>query len=58
MASTDLAELTAWPSGWPAAAVPEGGVRLIGVSLGGLTDAPPPTLFGLGPGRRPPHARR
>ena len=35
------------------AAVPEGGVRLIGVSLGGLTDAPPPTLFGLGLGLPP-----
>jgi DNA polymerase-4 len=48
VASTDLAELTAVAQRLARAAVPEGGVRLIGVSLGGLTDAPPPTLFGLG----------
>jgi DNA polymerase IV len=54
VASTDLAELTAVAQRLARAAVPEGGVRLIGVSLGGLTDAPPPTLFGLGPGQPPP----
>ena len=54
VASTDLGELTAVAQRLARAAVPEGGVRLIGVSLGGLTDAPPPTLFGLGPGQPPP----
>jgi DNA polymerase IV len=54
VASTDLAELTAVAQRLARAAVPEGGVRLIGVSLGGLTDAPPPTLFGLGPVQPPP----
>ena len=50
LASTDLGELTAVAQRLARAAVPEGGVRLIGVSLGGLTDAPPPTLFGPGDG--------
>jgi DNA polymerase-4 len=54
VASTDLGVLTAVAQRLARAAVPEGGVRLIGVSLGGLTDAPPPTLFGLGPGQPPP----
>jgi DNA polymerase IV len=49
-ASTDLGELTAVAQRLARAAVPEGGVRLIGVSLGGLTDIPPPTLFGPGAG--------
>ena len=53
VASTDLGELTAVAQRLARAAVPEGGVRLIGVSLGGLTDAPPPTLFGLGLGLPP-----
>lgn len=48
-ASTDLAGLTAVAQRLARAAVPEGGVRLIGVSLGGLTDDPPPALFGPGP---------
>ncbi len=58
VASTDLGELTAVAQRLARAAVPEGGVRLIGVSLGGLTDAPPPTLFGLGLGLPRPVAAR
>ncbi len=49
-ASTDLGGLTAVAQRLVRAAVPEGGVRLIGVSLAGLTDDPPPALFGTGPG--------
>lgn len=45
VASTDLASLTTVAQRLARAAVPEGGVRLIGVSLGGLTDDPPPALF-------------
>jgi DNA polymerase IV len=49
-ASTDLASFTAVAQRLARAAVPEGGVRLIGVSLAGLTDDPPPALFEtLGP---------
>jgi DNA polymerase-4 len=44
-ASTDLGALTAVAQRLANAAVPEGGVRLIGVSLAGLTDDPPPALF-------------
>jgi DNA polymerase IV len=44
-ASTDLAALTAVAQRLALAAVPEGGVRLIGVSLAGLGDEPPPALF-------------
>jgi DNA polymerase-4 len=44
-ASTDLGGLTAVAQRLADAAVPEGGVRLIGVSLAGLTDDPPPALF-------------
>ncbi|OLT10874.1 DNA polymerase IV [Pseudonocardia sp. CNS-139] len=44
-ASTDLAVLTAVAQRLARAAVPEGGVRLIGVSLAGLGDDPPPALF-------------
>jgi DNA polymerase-4 len=44
-ASTDLGALTAVAQRLARAAVPEGGVRLIGVSLAGLTDDPPPALF-------------
>jgi DNA polymerase-4 len=44
-ASTDLTALTAVAQRLARAAVPEGGVRLIGVSLAGLTDDPPPALF-------------
>jgi DNA polymerase IV len=44
-ASTDLGGLTAVAQRLARAAVPEGGVRLIGVSLAGLTDDPPPALF-------------
>jgi DNA polymerase IV len=45
LASTDLAVLTATAHRLAEAAVPAGGVRLIGVSLAGLTDDPPPALF-------------
>lgn len=45
VASADLATLTAVAQRLARAAVPEGGVRLIGVSLAGLTDDPPPALF-------------
>lgn len=45
VASTDLAALTAVAQRLATAAVPEGGVRLIGVSLAGLIDDPPPALF-------------
>ncbi len=44
-ASTDLAALTAVAQRLALAAVPDGGVRLIGVSLAGLGDDPPPALF-------------
>jgi DNA polymerase-4 len=44
-ASTDLAALTAVAQRLARTAVPEGGVRLIGVSLAGLDDDPPPALF-------------
>jgi DNA polymerase-4 len=44
-ASTDLGALTAVAQRLALTAVPEGGVRLIGVSLAGLTDNPPPALF-------------
>jgi DNA polymerase-4 len=43
--STDLQTLTAVAQRLARTAVPEGGVRLIGVSLAGLIDNPPPTLF-------------
>ncbi|GAA1301695.1 DNA polymerase IV [Pseudonocardia xinjiangensis] len=43
--STDLPTLTAVAQRLARAAVPEGGVRLIGVSLAGLIDDPPPALF-------------
>ncbi|MGQ0572619.1 MAG: DNA polymerase IV [Pseudonocardia sp.] len=49
VASTDLAALTAVAQRLARVAVPDGGVRLIGVSLAGLTDAPPPALFGSDP---------
>jgi DNA polymerase-4 len=45
VASTDLGALTATAQRLAGAAVPAGGVRLIGVSLAGLTDDPPPALF-------------
>jgi DNA polymerase-4 len=45
VASTDLGTLTATAQRLAGAAVPAGGVRLIGVSLAGLTDDPPPALF-------------
>ena len=44
-ASTDLGALTAVAQRLARSAVPAGGVRLIGVSLAGLTDDPPPALF-------------
>ena len=56
--STDLAALTATAQRLVRAAVPDGGVRLIGVSLAGLTDSPPPALFeATAPARRPPSNR-
>lgn len=45
VASADLGVLTAVAQRLARAAVPEGGVRLLGVSLGGLGDDPPPALF-------------
>ncbi|WP_300019191.1 DNA polymerase IV [Pseudonocardia sp.] len=45
VASTDLGALTAVAQRLARAAVPEGGVRLIGVSLAGLGDDSPPALF-------------
>jgi DNA polymerase-4 len=45
LATTDLATLTSVAQRLARNAVPEGGVRLIGVSLAGLGDAPPPALF-------------
>lgn len=44
-ACTDLPALTAVAQRLARAAVPEGGVRLIGVSLAGLSEIPPPALF-------------
>jgi DNA polymerase-4 len=44
-ASTDLATLTAVAQRLARTAVPEGGVRLVGVSLSGLSESPPPALF-------------
>ncbi|WP_433507737.1 DNA polymerase IV [Pseudonocardia halophobica] len=44
-ASTDLATLTAVAQRLARTAVPEGGVRLVGVSLSGLAESPPPALF-------------
>ena len=55
-ASTDLAALTATAQRLARAAVPEGGVRLLGVSLAGLGDEPPPALFTTAP--EPTGARR
>jgi DNA polymerase-4 len=43
--TTDLAALTAVAQRLARSAVPEDGVRLIGVSLAGLVDDPPPALF-------------
>ena len=45
LATTDLPALTAVAQRLARDAVPAGGVRLIGVSLAGLGDAPPPALF-------------
>lgn len=45
IASTDLGTLTAVAQRLARTAVPEGGVRLIGVSLSGLGETPPPALF-------------
>jgi DNA polymerase-4 len=44
-ATTDLAVFTAVAQRLARAAVPAGGVRLLGVSLAGLGDEPPPALF-------------
>jgi DNA polymerase IV len=46
LATTDLGTLTAVAQRLARTAVGEGGVRLIGVSLAGLGDEPPPGLFG------------
>ena len=43
--STDLGTLTAVAQRLARIAVGEGGIRLIGVSLSGLDDSPPPALF-------------
>ncbi|WP_255620927.1 DNA polymerase IV [Pseudonocardia sp. DSM 110487] len=53
IASTDLGALTAVAQRLARTAVPEGGVRLIGVSLAGLTDDPPPALFEPAPEAAP-----
>jgi DNA polymerase-4 len=45
LATTDLTALTAVAQRLARTAVPEGGVRLIGVSLAGLGEEPPPGLF-------------
>ena len=45
LATTNRATLTAVAQRLARGAVPEGGVRLIGVSLAGLGDEPPPALF-------------
>jgi DNA polymerase-4 len=45
LATTDLASLTAVAQRLARTAVPEGGVRLIGVSLAGLGEVPEPGLF-------------
>jgi DNA polymerase-4 len=45
LGTTDLAALTAVAQRLARTAVPEGGVRLIGVSLAGLGEEPPPALF-------------
>jgi DNA polymerase-4 len=45
LATTDLSTLTAVAQRLARTAVPEGGVRLIGVSLAGLGEEPPPALF-------------
>jgi DNA polymerase-4 len=45
LATTDLAALTAVAQRLARTAVPEGGVRLIGVSLAGLGEVPEPGLF-------------
>jgi DNA polymerase-4 len=51
LATTDLAALTTVAQRLARTAVPDGGVRLIGVSLAGLGEAPPPALFAeAGPG--------
>jgi DNA polymerase-4 len=48
LATTDLPTLTAVAQRLARTAVPDGGVRLIGVSLAGLGEAPPPGLFDEG----------
>jgi DNA polymerase-4 len=50
-ASTDLGTFTAVAQRLAVAAVPPGGVRLLGVSLAGLGDEPPPALFTTAPDR-------
>ncbi len=49
VATTDLDALTAVAQRLALAAVPAGGVRLIGVSLAGLGEEPPPALFDPAP---------
>jgi DNA polymerase-4 len=48
-AGTDLGTFTAVAQRLAVAAVPPGGVRLLGVSLAGLGDEPPPALFATAP---------
>lgn len=61
LATTDLGTLATVAQRLARAAVGEGGVRLIGVSLAGLGDEPPPALFGdpepAGPGANPADGR-
>ena len=51
LATTNRTTLTAVAQRLARGAVPEGGVRLIGVSLAGLGDEPPPALFDDEPAR-------
>ena len=53
-ACTDLGTFTAVAQRLAVAAVPPGGVRLLGVSLAGLGDEPPPALFTTAPDPAPP----
>ncbi len=54
LATTNLTTLTAVAQRLARGAVPDGGVRLIGVSLAGLGDEPPPALFDDETGAAPP----
>ena len=54
LATTNRTTLTAVAQRLARGAVPDGGVRLIGVSLAGLGDEPPPALFDDEAGAAPP----